>query len=359
MYGSGRILRFSRLSTGLYLLHVIYILGISFLGNRRMPFRVRFIRGLGRIVPFGLFVSVATFLYTGWVTPYEIRYCSRSLSGPYEAVETRIVNASYSDKRIVLVFHSGSGEIHDVTFRPLLEETQEWSLRELLPSFEAHLRPFFQTEGAKQTSVGVLADRHLPGGLDALQRLFTSNLRFRATQFLDQGPGGSLSGPAKSALVNQFLALPDRHHADQLNFPSEMSRKHRSQLQAGLEQLHTAWEREVEQIREELLQRWQAASGTTILFGASGFGAERPIELVFDLRKENALVLKFFTGKNASASDIAVSLGSGSRKAYMVRDQVDLEKNGLLLAMTRSPALGFSWTPNCDENEGDITRRCL
>jgi transposase len=24
-----------------------------------------------------------------------------------------------------------------------------------------------------------------------------------------------------------------------------------------------------------------------------------------------------------------------------------------------SRALGFSWTPNCDENESDITRRCL
>jgi hypothetical protein len=24
-----------------------------------------------------------------------------------------------------------------------------------------------------------------------------------------------------------------------------------------------------------------------------------------------------------------------------------------------SRALGFLWTPNCDENEGEITRRCL
>jgi hypothetical protein len=33
--------------------------------------------------------------------------------------------------------------------------------------------------------------------------------------------------------------------------------------------------------------------------------------------------------------------------------------NGAVSMGRRSRALGFCWTPNCDENESEITRRCV
>ena len=37
-----------------------------------------------------------------------------------------------------------------------------------------------------------------------------------------------------------------------------------------------------------------------------------------------------------------------------------LREEGVLTASGKhSRALGFSWTPNCDENESEITRRCV
>ena len=35
------------------------------------------------------------------------------------------------------------------------------------------------------------------------------------------------------------------------------------------------------------------------------------------------------------------------------------ERNKFRIYKRPSRALGFSWTPNCDENESEITRRCV
>jgi hypothetical protein len=69
-------------------------------------------------------------------------------------------------------------------------------------------------------------------------------------------------------------------------------------------------------------------------------------------------------GKNVILSEFCANTGYHRKYAIRLLNGPQPEKQRMARQRRRgrsygSRALGFVWTPNCDENESEITRRCV
>src|SRR3990170_5621741 len=276
-------------------------------------------------------------VYNYLAEPYEVRYWKHTIQGSYEAVETVVKNASNSAQYVTLTFTSGSGELHDVGFRPLVENVHESSLRSILPSLEGKIRPFFRGGESEYARWEVLLDPHLPGGLEYLERLLVSNLRFRIQHALDRNFQTSFSKAARERLVNSFMVSPDKHHLEGVQFPGA-SRKQLGRAEQVLRSVHAQWESEVQEVKTELSARFRDITESNVVFGPSTFTADGVIRVAMNLHPRRSCVFIFHTGRNAVDSDLRVHV-EGAGDGYKAGSMGELERNILVLAFINNPVI--------------------
>ncbi len=302
------------------------------------PRLVAVVRWLPQVLTVGTLVSISVFIY-GWATkPYEIRYYEQSRNT--HASEASVYASADASAAVLVSVSCDGGKVNDITYRPVLEESRDWSLREMLPSVTDASKPI----GGDDRLLYRIADPHLPGGLSQWEAAETSELERRINALLDSPPyKQNLSPPERKKFVDAFIRLGGtggRHDASKLNLPQTMKPNDQDTLHEQLDRLLQAWENQVNAVSDAWLQRWQTLTGASLAPTWNGIGQSTPIYVSAPpLKQGTGLVVGLDNGSPA-AGDFKVTVGGAP--AYKVDEQSDLLKPSILFAFRRYPGAFFA-----------------
>ena len=299
-----------------------------------VPHAVRIVRFLTQFVTASLLLGLTVWFYHFATKPYQVRLFVEPSPTQPRTLQASVYSAEDMNTPL-LVTVDCRREIEDLTYRPALEESRLWSLRELLPAV-AETRPFVTAT----PSIDQIADRHLLGGLADWGQLQRSNLDERVKTLLHH-LGPKLTQPQVDNIAAGFLSLPNRHKMSRLGLPPALSQKAQSEVQSELNRVEEEWERDVASVTTAWLQRWQALTGTTLLVPLDGIGGTTPVYLSIPSLKEGSGVTFGVVRESpllaTPTQEIKASIAEGN--VYQVVSSEDLKAPSVLLVAKDHPEL--------------------
>jgi hypothetical protein len=299
-----------------------------------IPRPVRIYRLLAKVVTISIPLTMLGWVYHLATKPYEVRVFVETSSSDPRNLQATIFSPADVSEPLIVTFDCPRN-IEDLTYKPTLEATRAWSLRELLPAV-AESRPFLTAV----PSLDQVADRHLEGGLADFSRLENSSLEERVKSSLRRR-APKLTAEQIDAITIAFLALPNRHRTGGLALPRSLSSQVQAGLQNDLNQMEQEWERDDAAVTAALLQRWQAVTGTTLLIPPNGVSSAAPVYLsIPSLKGGNGLTLSVVREPSLFGNpnqEIKVSYADGS--AYRATSAEDLKRPAILLVGMNYPVL--------------------
>jgi hypothetical protein len=233
------------------------------------------LQNLLKLLSFGAVVPVAVFVYHMCVNPYRVRYFVTPDTDDLSSAQVSIYSADGTANPVFVSINCRPDKLTDIRFRPILEMSREWSLREMIPGI---LDNKAVLTGDFPKTIEELADRHIVGGLADWENLEDSSLQSRVRALLAQKQWG-LNGGDRAVMEDEFIRLPNRHDTMSLDFPATMKAADRSRMRAALDRIQQGWEKDVNTVSTELVLRWQLLTGTNLTAPLAGIGGETPVFL--------------------------------------------------------------------------------
>jgi len=270
--------------------------------------------------------TLLIWIYAHEIKPYEVRYYAYAAPNNPAEFQVDIYSDVDGTDSTVVSLDCHPDNLVDVTFRPVLQESRNWSLREMFPSV-SEVSTFLT--GRNAPFVDEIADRHLPGGLSEWEGLERIQLQNRLDLALAKSKS-KLTSPERTQLEQQFVSLANPHQTNLLVVPPRMSRADQVALRNAIDRTQQAWERSVAIINSNLLLRWQALTGTALAVPIKGVGAATPLYLSIPPLKQGAGVVLGIERESPVVPQ-TVSVVVGDTTAYRVRSRDQLKSPSILL----------------------------
>jgi len=297
------------------------------------PRWVTVVRSLPQVLTVGTLISSSVFIY-GWaIKPYQVRYYEQSRNA--HASEVSVYAAADTSAPVLVSVFCDTGNLNDITYRPVLEKSRDWSLREMLPS----VSEASQLIGGDSSPLYRIADPHLPGGLSQWEALETLELEKRINALLDTPRyKPNFPAPERKKFVDAFIGLGNagnRHDAGKLNLPQTMKTNDQAALHEQLDRLLQAWENQVNAVANAWLQRWQTLTGASLEPTWNGVAQSTPVDVSAPALKQGTGLVVGLDGDSLPPGDFKVTVGGDP--AFRVEEESDLLKPSILFAFRRYP----------------------
>ena len=293
------------------------------------PRSVTVARRLVKLVALVPLPTLLIWIYTHELKPYEVRYYTQTSPD----IPTKFQVLIYSDKDVddaaLVSLDCHPDSLVDVTFRPVLQEARDWSLREMFPSIPES-KGFLSPRSAYL--IDEIADRHLPGGLSEWEGIERIQLKNRLDRLLTKSKE-RFTRSERAQLEKQFLQIgtpQNSHRANQLVWPHRVSRARQAVLASTIDRMQQAWETAVELINSNWLQRWQALTTMPLAVPIQGVGGTTPLYLTVPALKEGAGVVLGIEHES-SAVPQSIQVVVGDTVAYKVGSYDHLKSSSILL----------------------------
>lgn len=290
------------------------------------PRPVKIARRLVAVLAIVPLSSLLLWIYGHEIKPYEVRYYAHATTNNPTRFEVAIYSKIDATDSAVVTLDCHPDNLVDITFRPVLQESRDWSLREMFPSV-AEVNAFLS--GRTAPRINEVADRHLQGGLsewEGLERLQLQNRLDLALVKLK----GTLTQSEKARLERQFISLANPHQTNQLVIPPRMGRADQIALRDAIDRTQQDWEKDVAIINSDWLLRWQALTGTALAVPIKGIGAATPLYLsIPPLKQGSGAVLGI--DRESPVVPRTVEVVVGDTTAYQVGSLGQLKSSSLFL----------------------------
>jgi hypothetical protein len=290
------------------------------------PRSVKLARRLVGVIALVPLSSLLIWIYGHAIKPYEVRYYAQSAADNPAKFQVEIYSNIDATDSALVSLDCHPDNLVDITFRPVLEEARDWSLREMFPSV-SEVSAFLA--GRNAPFVNEIADRHLPGGLSEWEGLERIQLQNALDHALTKSKS-KLTNPEKTQLAQQFISLANPHQTRMLRVPARMSRAEQVSLRNAIDRAQQGWERSVAIINSNWLLRWQALTGTALSVPIKGVGAATPLYLSIPPLKQGAGVVLGIERESPIVPQ-AVQVVVGDTTAYRVRSPERLKSSSILL----------------------------
>ncbi|MGD1080520.1 MAG: hypothetical protein ABR881_19555 [Candidatus Sulfotelmatobacter sp.] len=290
------------------------------------PRSVRIARRLVGAIALVPLSSLLIWTYTHEIKPYEVRYYAQPASNNPAKFEVSIYSAVDAADSALVSLDCHPDNLVDVTFRPVLQESRDWSLREMFPSV-SEVSTFLT--GRNAPFVDEVADRHLPGGLSEWEGLERIQLQNQLDLALANSKS-KLTSSERTQLEQQFISLAKPHQTNLLLVPARMSRADQVALRNAIDRAQQVWETSIAIINSNWLLRWQALTGTALAVPIKGVGAATPLYLSIPPLKQGAGVVLGIERESPIVPQ-TVQVVVGDTAAYRVRSLDRLKSSSVLL----------------------------
>jgi hypothetical protein len=273
--------------------------------------------------------TLLIWVYGHEIKPYEVRYYARATPDSPAEFQVQVYSDVDATHATLVSLDCHPDNLVDVTFRPILQESRDWSLREMFPSV-SEVDTFLADRNA-QLLVNEIADRHLPGGLSEWEGLERIQLQNRLDLVLAEYKP-KLTTPERTHIEQQFFSLPNPHQTNLLRLPTRIGRADQDALRNLIDRTQQGWEKNVAVINTNWLLRWQALTGTALAVPIKGVGAASPLYLSIPPLKQGAGAVLGIE-RESPVTPQAVEIVVGDTAAYRVPSLEQLKSNSLLLLM--------------------------
>ena len=120
------------------------------------------LRGLMKLLSFGAILPIAVFVYHKFVDPYHVRFFVTPHTDNLSFEQVSVYSLDGTTNPVLLSIDCRPDRLTDIRFRPILETSREWSLREMVPGILDN-KAVLTSDFPK--TIEELADRHMVGGL--------------------------------------------------------------------------------------------------------------------------------------------------------------------------------------------------
>lgn len=279
--------------------------------------------GLFALVPLS---SLLIWIYAHELKPYQVRYYAHTAPDNPSKFQVLIYSDTDATDSALVSLDCHPDNLVDITFRPVIEESRDWSLREMFPSI-SEAKTFLT--GRSAPLIDAIADRHLPGGLSEWEGLERIQLENRLESLLSN-PTSKLTRPERTQLEQQFASLQNPHQTKLLLLPRRISRADQIALRNAIDRTEQAWERDVALINSNWLLRWQALTGTALAVPIKGVGATTPLYLSIPPLKEGSGVVLGIE-RESPVLPQSVQVEAGDTTGYRVESMDRLKSMSILL----------------------------
>jgi hypothetical protein len=270
--------------------------------------------------------TLLIWIYAHEIKPYEVRYYAHATPNDPAKFQVEIYSHVDGTDSALVSLDCHPDNLVDVTFRPVLQESRDWSLREMFPSV-SEANTFLA--GRNALRVDEIADRHLPGGLSEWEGLERIQLQNRLDLALGKTKG-KLTSSERTQLEQQFISLSSPHQTKLLPVPLRISPADQIALRDAVDRTQQAWEKSVAIINSNWLLRWQALTGTALAVPIKGVGAATPLYLSIPPLKQGAAAVLGIERESPVVPQ-SVSVVVGDTTVYRVQSRDQLKSPSILL----------------------------
>src|SRR5215471_11326791 len=272
-------------------------------------------------------ISLGTWVYHVIQSHYEIRY-SKNVALDGSKVQLNVFNSSANPALIHVSFQPESGGVEDLMLR-MHPQSQQWSLREMLPAQETQLNKF-SNGTILIKDLDYLADRHRKGGLETLRQKLLTNLRDQVAEAVKS-----------QDITKRFMQLPDKHADLAPILPRDVQKT----LGGKLENVYSRWERDVTQLFGGLAASWRTTTDTKILFPEINLSKTGPVDLMLTLDGRSGINLEAYSATPTTTGSWNIDVHDKEKPAYRVAKDTWLDKNAFAIKYFENPLWGLLWFP--------------
>ncbi|HEY1938133.1 MAG TPA: hypothetical protein VGJ33_09380 [Candidatus Angelobacter sp.] len=274
--------------------------------------------------------SLLLWIYQHEIKPYEVRYYAGQLPNHPTKFEVSIYSDDDAADSALVSLDCHPDNLIDVTYRPVLEEARDWSLREIFPSVP-EVNSFLR--GGNNALADEIGDRHLSGGLSEWEGLERIQLQNRLSLAIAKS-NTRLTLPERKQLEQQFalVGILAPHQTNTIVFPQQISRADQIAIRNAIDRVQQGWERSTAAINSNWILRWQTMTGTSLVAPIKGVGSATPLYLVIPpLKRGSGVVLG--VERESSVAPQTVKVVVGDTTAYRVPSRDDLKAKSIFLLL--------------------------
>jgi hypothetical protein len=291
------------------------------------------LRGLMKLLSFGAILSIAVFVYHKIVDLYRVRFFVTPHADNLSSEQVSVYSLDGTTNPVLVSIDCRPDKLTDIRFRPILETSREWSLREMIPGILDN-KAVLTSDFPK--TIEELADRHMVGGLADWESLEDSSLRSRVRALLKEKQW-RLSAGERTSLEDAFLDLPNRHDTMSLGFPATMKAADLSRMRVALDRIQQGWEKDVNTVSTELVLRWQSLTGTNLIASLSGVGGETPVFLSLPPMKSKSGAVVDVAEETGLELETQFDVSAGDEDVYRSGSYEELKMPAYKLAFLNYP----------------------